>query len=100
MPTALIVVVFATTSGVRYSFAVPCPGTGVLPSEVYQMLVLLPLSASATVCDPVNVIDGGNPGAALVTVPQFAPVLFPICLGGALVGGLVSWCMSVPAAAI
>jgi hypothetical protein len=81
--------------------AVPDPGTGVLPSVVYQIPVFDPVSVSVTFCVPLEVpLEAEIAGAVLVTAEQVDPVVFPLIVGGALVGGVVSWFMSVFDAAI
>jgi hypothetical protein len=60
MPTALTVVVADTAivPPLAMYFAVPEPGTGVLPSVVYQMPVLasrlVPVLVKVTVCEVVK----------------------------------------------
>ena len=73
MPTALTVVVVETAivPPLAMYFAMPDPGTGVLPSVVYQMPVLrarlVPGSVKVTVCEVVNVpLAGEMVGATLV----------------------------------
>ena len=72
-----------TVTGAVYN--VDLPGTGVDPSRVYQMLVL-PLDAIVKVA-PLRDTEG----ATVVCAVHVAPVVFPIWVGAALVGGVVSW---------
>jgi hypothetical protein len=65
------------------------------------MEVFVPLSARVTVVVlEIAPPAGEMVGAVLGTVLQVEPVVFPLIVGGALVAGLVSWFMSVFAAAI
>ena len=90
MPTAftVVVVVSVIVPPVDTYFAVPDPGTGVLPSVVYQMPVLPrgptpdvePRSVKVTTCEPLKIpLAGEIAGVALVcteplTVEQLLPV--------------------------
>jgi hypothetical protein len=61
----------------------------------------IPLSARVTVVALETAPPAGEMvGAVLGKVLQVDPVVLPLIVGGALVAGLVSWFMSVFAAAI
>jgi hypothetical protein len=83
----VVVALTEIVSPLEMYFAVPDPGTGVLPSVVYQIPVFasrpVPGSVNVIVCEPVNVpLAGEIVGATLVWAPVGEVLnVFPVQLG-------------------